>query len=63
MFKEHVGKISAKTISRTAKDRHPGTLGYAEAIVMAYNGKNKARLLMRKLYGNSKRSKGEEWDD
>ena len=53
MFKEHVGKFSAKTISRTAKDRRPGTLGYAEALVMAYNTKNKYRLPMQKLYGKS----------
>ena len=50
MFKEHVGKISPKIISRTAKDRHPGTLGYAEALVMAYNGKNRARLSLQNLY-------------
>ncbi len=34
-FKENVGRNSAKTISRTAKDRRAGTLGYAEALVMA----------------------------
>ncbi len=55
MFKDHVGKVSAKNISRTAKDRRPGTLGYAEALVMAYNAKNKHRLMMQKLYWNGKK--------
>ena len=55
MYKDHVGKVSAKNISRTAKDRRPGTLGYAEALVMAYNAKNKHRLMMQKLYWNGKK--------
>ena len=61
-FKEHVGRNTAKTISRTAKDRRPGTLGYAEALIMAYNAKNKYRLPMQKLYWNG-RKKGEEPED
>ena len=61
-FKEHVGKNTAKTISRTAKDRRPGTLGYAEALIMAYNAKNKYRLPMQKLYWNG-RKKGEAPED
>ena len=59
IFKEHVGKVTAKTISRTAKDRRPGTLGYAEAMVMAYNAKNKYRLQMQKLYWNGKKKQSD----
>ena len=55
MFKERVGQVSAKAITRTAKDRHPGTLGYAEALVMAYNSKNKHLLPLQKLYWNGKK--------
>lgn len=52
-FKEKVGALSAKAISRTAKDRSAGSMGYAEAMVLLYNGKRKndaLRLPMRKLY-------------
>ena len=53
IFKERVGEYSPKSIARTAKERRPGSLGYAEAMVILYNGtkKNNAhRLLMNKLY-------------
>ena len=55
IFKEHVGNNSAKAISRVAKDRRPGTLGYAEALVLAYNHKNKRYLNMSKLFWNGKK--------
>ena len=50
IFKDHVGKDSAKKIMRTAKDHRPGTLGYAEAMIVSYNMKNKRCLSMKKLY-------------
>ncbi len=59
VFKEHVGKLSVKAIIRTAKERHPGSLGYAEAMMIAYNNKNKLRLSLRALYG-AKRGVDEE---
>lgn len=52
-FKEKVGNYSVKQISRIAKERRKGHMGYAEAIVMAYNGKKKTptnRLQEKKLY-------------
>ena len=51
VFKEHVGKLSIKSIIRTAKERRPGSLGYSEAMMLAYNAKNKYRLSLRALYG------------
>jgi hypothetical protein len=51
IFKEHVGKQSIKSLIRTAKERHPGSLGYSEAMMLAYNAKNKYRLSLRALYG------------
>ena len=51
IFKEHVGRVSVKAIIRTAKDRRPGTMGYAEAMMLAYNNKSKNRLSLRALYG------------
>ena len=60
IFKEHVGRVSVKSIIRNAKEKRPGVLGYAEAMLIAYNNKNKYRLPMRKLYGNQS---DEELDD
>jgi len=53
VFKEKVGAISIKTITRTAKERRAGSMGYAEAMIIEYNGKKKNsqyRLNIRKLY-------------
>ena len=61
IFKEHVGRLSTKMIARNAKERCPGALGYAEAMLFAYNAKNKYRLSIRKLYGKS--SAGDFEDD
>ena len=32
-FKEKVGEMSVKLLSRTAKERRPGSMGYAEAML------------------------------
>ena len=53
IFKEHVGRCTVKMIIRNAKERRPGTMGFAEAMLIAYNAKNKYRLPMTKLYGNN----------
>lgn len=52
-FKERLGLIPMKTIIRTARERRPGALCYAEAILLFYNKKCKYRLSMRKLYGTA----------
>ena len=39
VFKEKLGALSLKSIIRTAKERRPGCLGYAETMVIEYNGK------------------------
>ena len=59
MFKEHAGRYSAKAITRNARDRRPGTLGFAEALLIVYNGKNKKKLYVQKLYWSNGRKKGE----
>lgn len=59
VFKEHVGRVSVRQLSRNAKERRPGALGFAEAMILAYNAKNKYHLSMRKLYGG----KGDDKDD
>lgn len=50
LFVEKVGRFSAKDISRTAKERRAGSLGYAEAMLLAYNRKMRYPLRWGKLY-------------
>lgn len=39
IFKEKAGNYSIKEIGRTAKERHAGSLGYAESLLICYNKK------------------------
>ena len=52
VFKEKVGNLSIKQITRLAKERRRGSMGYAEAMLIEYNGKKKTvgRLPLNKLY-------------
>lgn len=54
VFKEKLGAISIKQLTRNAKDRRPGSMGYAEAMIITYNGKKKNgsqyRLRINQLY-------------
>lgn len=52
-FKNKVGALSIKQLTRNAKDRRPGSMGFAEAMVLEYNGRKKSkglRLRFGKLY-------------
>lgn len=52
-FKERVGAISIKQLVRTAKERQAGSMGFAEAMLIEYNGKKKnpaQRLSINKLH-------------
>lgn len=40
-FKEKLGSISVKQIGRQARERRGGSIGFAEVLVIAYNGKKK----------------------
>jgi len=42
VFKDRLGAISIKQLTRMARDRRPGSMGYAEAILIEYNGKRKS---------------------
>lgn len=57
IFKEKLGEISIKEISKTAKDRRAGSLGYAEAMLIFYNKKMRSALQWNDLYSN-KNTKG-----
>lgn len=52
-FKEKVGRCSAREISRLARERKAGSIGYAEAMLIQYNRKNgnNASLKWAALYG------------
>ena len=53
VFKEKLGVVSIKQLTRTAKERRSGSMGFAEAMVLEYNGKKKSnayRLQINKLY-------------
>ena len=50
IFKEKVGILSVREIGRIAVDRHTGSLGYAEAMLMYYNKKMKFGLQWGSLY-------------
>lgn len=53
VFKEKIGAVSVKSLLRKAKERRPGAMGCAEAMVLEYNGRKKNsgyRLYMSKLY-------------
>ena len=52
---EKLGIISIRELSRTAKDRHAGSLGYSEAMLIFYNKKNTGGLQMEKLYAKNKK--------
>jgi len=66
LFVEKLGAISIKQLSRNAKERRPGSLGYVEAIIIEYNGRKKNpanRLSLGKLYKNKRSNKDELPDD
>ncbi len=66
VFKEKLGAVSIKQLARIGKDRRPGSMGVAEAIIIEYNGKKKSpalRLSINKLYANDGETNEEENGD
>lgn len=49
-FVARLGRVSPREISRNAKERQNGSMGFAEAIVMYYNKKSKYGLPIGRLY-------------
>ena len=50
VFKDKLGVISLRELTRTAKERRAGALGYAEAMLYIYNKRNRAPLKWNDLY-------------
>lgn len=57
IFKEKLGRLSIKEVSRTAKDRRSGSLGYAETMLIYYNKKCRNPLKWEKLYSHKSAQK------
>ena len=57
VFKTKLGEVSIKEISKTAKERRAGSLGYAEAMLLIYNKKMRSALQWSVLYSNKVDSK------
>ena len=61
VFKEKLSQMSIKELTRNAKDRRAGSLGYAEAMVIAYNSRKTSGVLkMEKLYAKTKKTPSPE---
>ena len=51
IFIEKLGNVSIKELTRTAKERRPGSMGYVEAMVIYYNkGRSPYKLEQKQLY-------------
>ncbi len=57
IFKDKLGEISIKEITKIAKERRAGSLGYAEAMLLFYNKKMKHGLSWGQLYTNKSTEK------
>lgn len=53
IFKDRIGLLSVKQLTRTAKERRPGALGFSEAMVVQYNKRCKYRLSLQRLYAKN----------
>ena len=56
VFAERVGTISAREITRTARERRAGSIGYAETMLLMYNKKTKSTLSMTRLHAPQKKT-------
>ena len=69
VFKEKLGAVPIRTLTRNARERRAGSMGFAEAMVIEYNGKKKTclhRLLINKLYSHEQSmfsGEGKDEDD
>lgn len=52
LFKDRLSRVSIKEVSRTAKDRRAGSLGFAEALLIFYNKKSHNPLKWETLYSH-----------
>ena len=63
VFIDKLGVVSIKELTRTAKDRKAGPMGFAEAMLICYNKKSRAPLpydIMYKYKSSQRRNKGND---
>jgi hypothetical protein len=58
LFAERIGSTSAREITRTARDRRAGSIGFAEAMLLLYNKKTRSTLSMNRLHSTDKQKEG-----
>ena len=63
IFKEKLGVVSIKELSKLAKERRAGSLGYAEAMLLFYNKNKKKPLQWNILYSSKARFKKGKLED
>lgn len=59
LFKDRLSRVSIKEVSRTAKDRRAGSLGYAETLLIYYNKKSHNPLKWETLYAHKNKTSKE----
>lgn len=59
LFQQRLSRYSAKEITRVARERRSGSMGFAEALLLYYNKKSRNPLRWNNLYSN----KGDIEDD
>ncbi|MGI6735780.1 MAG: DUF6551 family protein [Anaerovoracaceae bacterium] len=63
IFKEKLSRISPREISRTARERKAGSLGYAETLIINYNKNRKTTLSFEKLYTHKAPTKKQKLEE
>ena len=63
IFKEKLSRISPREISRTARERKAGSLGYAETLIINYNKNRKTTLSFEKLYTHKTPTKKQKLEE
>ena len=56
VFKERCSRESVKEISRDAKARRSGSIGYSEKLILLYNKESRGGLPINKLYDKTKKA-------
>lgn len=62
IFKEKLGRVSIKELSRNARDRKAGSLGFSEAMLLIYNQKTKKPLRFEQLYAHKSKKHKQQVD-
>lgn len=62
-FVDRLSRVSVKEIVRTAKERRSGSLGFVEALLIAYNRKTRYALPWDQLYSRKSKKSAEDNSD